>query len=94
VSFCKRCFPTAHDDDRIRRAQLEAGDRAGSRVSSTIPGGLGLLYLARGLAQLRVRETVSIYWHPLPRELPHKTVTATSREYYAILDRIGRGEKP
>jgi hypothetical protein len=62
-------------------------------------GGFGLLYLARGLAVNRLwcfprgamLESFVLNWHP---EEPEEGNTATGAEYYAILDRIGRGEEP
>jgi hypothetical protein len=63
-----------------------------------IPGGIGLLYLARGLAIERTScHLDAAHWRPLDREFlqswPHIPLVS-SREYYAILDRISRGEKP
>jgi hypothetical protein len=61
-----------------------------------IPGGIGLLYLARGLAIERCGATYDAeWWLPAPRRfLDERGEFRITREYYAILDRIARGEKP
>jgi hypothetical protein len=52
-------------------------------------GGLGLLYMARGLAWIRLSVPLMA-----PRWTHRRCPCSYCLEYYAILDRIGRGEKP
>jgi hypothetical protein len=61
-----------------------------------IPGGFGLLYLARGLAWRRCHgELLNGNWEPYQRHIVESYHgLAQSHEYYAILDRIARGERP
>jgi hypothetical protein len=58
-------------------------------------GGFGLLYMARGLAWRRAHcaPLRTEQWVPVERHLVTFGHYA-AHEYYAILDRIGRGEKP
>jgi hypothetical protein len=73
------------------RAQRGANGR-----QDMIPGGFGLLYLARGLALSRTirahHPEFWLDWKPDPRW--YSDPLPMCREYYAILDRISRGEKP
>lgn len=61
---------------------------------------LGLALLACALAETRTDGSLAAYfnggcWGPVQRHAAQSTrAYAASREYYAIIDRISRGERP
>jgi hypothetical protein len=57
---------------------------------AVIPGGIGLLYMARGLAMERCGSPIE----PLRKYEGYICYGTATCEFYAILDRISAGQKP
>jgi hypothetical protein len=96
--YCDSPFEGSHFGD-CRVSENSPSGKGKWGHTAMIPGGFGLLYLARALALHRFRlgdtsaRDFARAWRPTPRRL-RSLSTQLSREYYAILDRIGAGEQP
>jgi hypothetical protein len=99
MATLKKVDPFRNSPHEANSFQLAPRPRNALRAEvAVIPGGIGLLYMARGLALSRGGGGVfcARWWSPATRQTARRWPSNydISHEYYAILDRIGRGEKP